>query len=72
MALMPIGPGKYDDLCTLVRKRAKASGAVLIVFDGSKGPGFSVQATPMVTLQLPLLLEQIAADLRASFKAGKL
>ena len=69
---MPIGPGKYDDLCTMVREQAKASSAIVIVFDGDRGPGFSCQATGMVTLQLPLMLEQIAAEMRASFKEGKL
>ena len=29
---MAIGPGKYDDLATLVRERALAEGVLLIVF----------------------------------------
>ena len=61
---MAIGPGKYDDLCTHVRKKAKAAGVVVLVFDGNKGSGFSVQATPMVTLQLPLMLEMVAREIR--------
>ena len=40
---MSIGPGKYDDLCTYVREQAKAEGAIVIVFNGSKGHGFSAQ-----------------------------
>ena len=59
-----IGPGKYDDLCTLVRKRAKARGAVVIVIGGSKGPGFSCQLDAVTLLALPDLLEQMAADIR--------
>jgi len=40
---MPDGPGKYDDLCTLVRERAGADGAIVIVFGGTLGSGVSVQ-----------------------------
>ena len=61
-----IGAGKYDDLCTLVRKRAKAQAAIVIVIEGSKGSGFSVQAHGGVALRLPALLEQVARDMRAS------
>lgn len=38
------GPGKYDDLATLVLERADADAAIVIVLGGSKGSGFSVQA----------------------------
>lgn len=40
---MPIGPGKYDDLCTRARDAAKAKMAVLVIVGGEKGDGFSVQ-----------------------------
>lgn len=40
---MPIGPGKYDDLCTAARESANAEGCALIVINGAKGHGFSVQ-----------------------------
>jgi hypothetical protein len=39
---MAEGPGKYDDLTTLVRERAKAHAVVVIVVEGTKGSGFSV------------------------------
>ena len=68
---MPIGPGKYDALCSQVREQAKARGAIVIIFDGDKGSGFSVQADGLVTLGLPDLLETIAADIRKSFQEGK-
>ena len=59
---MARGPGKYDDLATLVRTRAKAEGVIVIVIGGSKGGGFSVQASAQVTAKLPELLRMIADD----------
>lgn len=40
---MAVGPGKYDELCTEARTKAKAAGAILLIFEGDKGFGFSVQ-----------------------------
>ena len=40
---MPLGGGKYDDLCTAAREKAAAEAVVLIVVGGKKGHGFSVQ-----------------------------
>ncbi len=67
-----IGPGKYDELATLVREKAKAAAVVVIVVGGSKGSGFSVQALGAVaadvTLRLASMLrivaEQIEQDMR--------
>lgn len=41
---MPVGPGKYDDLCTHVRQAADAACAVVLVIQGKRGSGFSVQS----------------------------
>lgn len=41
---MPLGPGKYDDVCTYVREETEASAAIVIVVGGKHGPGFSVQS----------------------------
>lgn len=62
---MPLGPGKYDDLCTYVRENAKAAGAIVIVIRGDKGSGFACQTEPDVLLALPAILESMAAELRA-------
>jgi hypothetical protein len=59
-----IGPGKYDDLCTLVREKAKAAGVLLIVLEGDKGSGFSCQTDLERTLLLPDLLEYVADKIR--------
>jgi hypothetical protein len=61
---MAIGPGKYDDLCTQVRESAQAKGAIVIVLDGERGSGFSVQADLASTLRLPDLLDIISRQIR--------
>ena len=68
---MPLGPGKYDDLCTDVRTRAHAEGVVVIVLNGERGSGFSVQADLDTTLRLPALLELVAQQIRDSIQVGE-
>ena len=65
---MPLGPGRYDDLCTYVREKAKADGAIIIVIRGEKGGGFSCQADAATTLALPDILENMARQIRDSLK----
>lgn len=66
--MMPVGPGKYDDLCTHVREEAKANGAIVIVIGGEKGDGFSVQAPMDVQLRLPYVLRHIAGQIAESVR----
>jgi hypothetical protein len=61
---MAFGPGKYDDLCTHIRTLTQARGVLLIVIDGGRGSGFGCQATADITLRLPELLEDVAAQIR--------
>jgi tRNA A37 N6-isopentenylltransferase MiaA len=63
---MPLGPGKYDDLCTDVREKSAAEGAIVIVVGGNRGTGFSCQATLGVLASLPQLLETVAREMRQS------
>jgi hypothetical protein len=58
-----IGPGKYDDLATEARERAKATGVILIVIQGEHGSGFSCQANLQVTLELPKMLREMADEI---------
>jgi hypothetical protein len=60
---MAMGPGKYDDLCTLVRERAQATAVVLIVFEGNLGNGFSCHAPPELLKGLPDVLRSVAGDI---------
>jgi len=64
-----IGPGKYDAETTLVMESAKAAGVIIIVIDGDRGEGFSIQATLEVTLLLPKMLRMIADDLDPAVSA---
>jgi hypothetical protein len=70
---MAIGPGKYDDLCTLVREKAKARAVIVIIIGGEHGEGFSVQTEdPFIILRLPLVLERVAASIRTNpFGGGR-
>jgi len=50
----------YDNWCTKVREGTKSSGVILIVFGGEAGSGFSMQATPELTMALPAILRNVA------------
>lgn len=64
---MAIGPGRYDDVCTMVREQTNAVAAIVIVVEGDKGNGFSVQTLdPIVNDVLPTMLEEIARGIRAA------
>jgi hypothetical protein len=67
---MAMGPGKYDDICTVVTKQVgigeKGGGVAVIVMGGNKGNGFAVQADLRTTLLLPDILEEMAKQIRES------
>jgi hypothetical protein len=63
---MAAGPGKYDAECTAARESARAVAAILIVVEGDRGTGFSVQTLePDLIRVLPTMLEVMAAEIRA-------
>jgi hypothetical protein len=63
---VPFGPGKYDDVCTMVREQVGVDrgGVLVIVIGGNQGTGFSCQADLETTLALPNLLEAVARQMR--------
>jgi len=68
---MTWGPGKYDDLATLVREQAGVGyngGVIVIVLGGNRGNGFAVQADARTTLALPDMLEHIAKQIRGDIE----
>jgi hypothetical protein len=70
---MPWGPGKYDDLCTTAFDGAKIKGrggVIVIVIDGDRGSGFSVQADIQTLTALPLILEDVAKEIREAGGTG--
>ena len=64
--LMPIGPGKYDDLATYVREQAAAEGVAVLVFKGTAGSGFSIQADLETALRMPAILRYMADEIERS------
>lgn len=64
---MPMGPGKYDDLCTYALQAAQAESAALIIFGGKEhGSGFSVQGTAEALVTLPQTLRAMAIEIERS------
>lgn len=62
---MPLGPGKYDDVCTMAMMSTKAEAALVIIIGGDKGHGFSLQGTDITILRnLPAILEDVAQQIR--------
>lgn len=69
---MALGKGRYDDLCTDAREKSKGRGAILIILEGEKGFGFSVQAGIQDLLVLPNILRIVAGNIEEDLKKGKL
>lgn len=69
---MSVGPGEYDHLCTQVREQANAQGAIVIIIEGEKGTGFSIQAPLNVILKLPAILDDVAHQIRSDMNKRKL
>lgn len=64
---MPLGPGKFDDLCTYALQKAQAESAALIIFGGKeRGSGFSVQGTAEALITLPQTLRAMATEVERS------
>lgn len=61
-----IGPGKYDDVCTQAREAAKAEGAIVLIFNGQHGQGFSCQLPPELMPAVPDMLRFIAEEIEKS------
>lgn len=59
---MAIGSGKHDDVLMKALELAGAKEGMLVIFDGNKGPGFSVAGTAITLFNLPKTLMDIAAQ----------
>ena len=62
---MATGPGKYDDLATHAWVASGADAVIVIVLNGDKGSGFSVQTNGTVAPCLPELLRFLADAIEA-------
>lgn len=61
---MAIGPGKYDDVLTQTREQCGSTAAILIMFNGEHGAGFSCQADVKTLAVLRLIAQEIEDDQR--------
>jgi len=68
---MDNGPGKYDHICQVAREMAGITeplrdhqAACVIIFNGNKGSGFSVQGDPRSLLEIAGALETVAVKIR--------
>lgn len=66
---MTVGAGKYDALCTYVRVQSRAQAAIVMVINGNKGSGFSVQSEiPVPPAMLADMLREMANDIEGDIK----
>lgn len=62
-------PGKYDDLCTKLRKETNADAVMIIIVNGPKGNGISLQSLGTEPInQMPGLLENLTKQVRDDLK----
>ena len=70
---MSAGPGRYDEEATALRVATDARGVVLLVVDGMRGTGFSVQMHSLEDVKrLPGALRDLASQIDADLAAGKI
>lgn len=69
---MALGPGKYDEICTIVRRGTEAAGAAVIILKGEKGSGFSFQGPidKETLVHFAGLLRLMADEIEESAKRG--
>jgi hypothetical protein len=66
---MTEGPGKYDELASLVRNVADARAVIVVIIDGMLGSGFSVQSLGTdLTKEVPKLLRELADQIDEDMK----
>ena len=60
---MAVGPGKYDPEAQGVREATHAQSVMLIVINGDRGSGFSVQSDLTTLARLPTMLRFMAEEI---------
>jgi hypothetical protein len=66
---MTEGPGKYDDVATIVRVTTMSKAVIVVVFEGIFGSGFSVQSEGSdMTKEMPYILRQMAEQIEKDFE----
>ncbi len=64
---MPVGPGKFDLLCTYVREKATAEAAAVVIISAKEGAGFSVQCPPELSPLLANTFRHVADEIERQF-----
>jgi len=65
-------PGKYDVFCVDALEKTNAECAVLMIFHGNRGNGFSVNSTSMdIVYSLPEKLRDMADQIENDLKSKK-
>lgn len=59
---MSYGPGKYDAEATALRRQTKADGVVIVILNGNRGSGCSVQLPQPGGRDLARVLRQLADE----------
>lgn len=66
---MALGYGKYENIAEELRQRFKATGIILVIFDGEKGHGIELIGPALLHRGVPDFLEAIAKDIRKQANA---
>lgn len=65
-------PGIYDDLCTNLRQETDADAVIIIIVNGSRGNGISLQSLGTEPInQIPKLLERLIDQVRDDLRKAK-
>lgn len=65
-------PGKYHSLCEEVRDKTGADGAVVMIYSGELGNGFSMVGSPEFCCAMPAVLRSMADQLEAEDRSMRL
>ena len=57
---MPLGAGQYDAEACAAFEACRAEGVALMVFNGNRGNGFSVEASMRILAAMPGVLRSMA------------
>lgn len=67
-----IGAGRYDPECLAILDKTQAVGVILVVIQGNKGSGFSLNCLDAdVIMKLPQTLRMMADEIEADTNRGK-
>ena len=66
---MARGPGKYSDIAMFVRRMTLARGAIVLIFEGDHGTGYSSQLPPTLVGKIPQYLRDLADEIQADNQA---